>query len=70
MGKSDAQGKPIAFSLKYVKRSTGEIIFIEQAVMTSNFHLGTINIKILPSGEIRKIILPLILEFNNTPVFI
>lgn len=62
--------KPMPFSLKYVKKSTGEIIDIRDAVLTSSHHQGTINIKILSSGEIRKLILPLIVEFNNIKTFL
>jgi len=64
-----ASGSPIPFSLKYVKKSTGEIITIDQAVFTSSHHSGTLNIKLLDSGQIRKLILPLIIEFNNTPTY-
>ena len=67
--RKDKQGMPVPFSLRYVKKSTGEIIHIEQAVATSDNSKGTLNIKLLPSGQIRKLILPLVIEINNTPVF-
>lgn len=70
MARKDATGNPLPFSLKYVKKSTGEIISVENAVLTSSNHLEYFNIKILDSGQIRKLILPLIVEFNNTPTFI
>lgn len=70
MNRKDSHGKPLPFSLKYVKKSTGEIIAVENAVLTSSNHLDYLNIKILASGEIRKLILPLIIEFNGTPTFI
>ncbi len=62
-------GKNVPFSFKYVKASTGEIISVDKAVMTSSFHQGTMNIKVIPSGQIRKIIIPLVIEFNNSPVY-
>jgi hypothetical protein len=70
MARKDARGKPLPFSFKYVKKSTGEIISVDHAVLTSGNHLDYFNVKILPSGEIRKIILPLIIEFNGTETFI
>jgi hypothetical protein len=70
MERKDASGRPVPFSLKYVKKSTGEVIAVDRAVLTSSYHLGYFNIKVLASGEVRKIILPLILEINNTPFFI
>jgi hypothetical protein len=70
MARKGADGMPLPFSLKYVKKSTGEIISIEQAVLTSSNHLDYFNVMILPSREIRKLILPLIIEFNGTPTFI
>ncbi|MBE0663745.1 MAG: hypothetical protein IH597_14920 [Bacteroidales bacterium] len=70
MDRKDASGNPLPFSLKYVKKSTGEEIYIDQAVLTSSNHLEYFNVKILASGEIRKLILPLITEFNGTKTFI
>ena len=69
-GRKDGRGKPLPFSLKYVKVSTGEVITVEKAVITSSFHQGTMNIKLLPSGQIRKIIIALIIEFNQSPVYL
>ena len=70
MNRMDSSGRPLPFSLKYVKKSTGEIIAIDNAVLTSSNHLDYLNVKILASGEIRKLILPLIIEFNNAPTYI
>lgn len=62
--------KPVPFSLKYVKASTGEIITISNATLTSSHNSGTMNIKIANSGQIRKITIALIIEFNNTPIYL
>ena len=71
MERKDARGNPLPFSLKYVKKSTGETISIKGAVLTSSFQYGgTINIMVLSSGETRKLILPLVTEFNNTEVYL
>ncbi len=68
--RKDKGGKPLPFSLKYVKASTGEVIKIDSATLTSSHHSGTMNIRIHPSGQIRKITLALIIEFNNTTIFL
>ncbi len=68
-GRKDSRGIPLPFSLCYVKVSTGEIIGIDSAVLTSSFHKGTMNIKVLSSGKIRKVIIPLIVEYNGSPVY-
>ena len=70
MERKDKEGNPVPFSLKYVKKSTGQIIHVASATITSSFHGGSVNILIQPSGQIRKLIMPLIIEFNNKPVFI
>lgn len=62
--------KPVPFSLKYVKASTGEVISIQKATLTSSHHSGTMNIKIAASGQIRKITTALIIEFNNTSIYL
>lgn len=68
--RKDSKGAPVPFSLKYVKKSTGEIITMENCVLTSSHHGGTINIKLLGSSQVRKLIIPLIVEFNKTPVYL
>jgi hypothetical protein len=67
--RTDKKGIKLAFSLKYVKVNSGEIITIENAILTSSHHSGTINVKILDSAQIRKLTLALIIEFNHTPVY-
>ena len=68
--RKDSRGESVPFSLKYVKKSTGELITVDRAVLTSSHHCGTINIRILSSGQVRKLIIPLIVEFNQTPVYL
>ena len=67
--RKDKTGKPLPFSFDYVKASTGEVIRVENAVMTSSHHSGTMNVKILSSGQVRKITTALIILFNNSPVY-
>ena len=63
-------GKHVPFSVKFVKASTGEVVFVDKAVYTSSSHKGYMNIKILSSGQIRKLIIPLIIEFNGSQVYL
>ncbi len=70
MERKDAAGRPVPFSLVYVKKGSGEKINIDNAVLTSSHHLGTVNIMILESGQVRKLILPLIIQFNNIETFL
>jgi len=70
MEQTDEKDKPKKFSLKFIKISTGETVECKEVYMSSYFHgNGTININ-FPNGEVRKIILPLITEFNGKEVFI
>ncbi|MBS6237460.1 MAG: hypothetical protein KH897_03550 [Bacteroides sp.] len=63
-------GKPVEFSLQYCKRSTGELVTYERAVLTS-FHSEGSTINILPAGESnpRKIRRCLITRINNLKVY-
>lgn len=61
-------GLPVPFSIKFVSKE-GKIISMHNVVMTSAHGKGgTINIKQLDSGEIRKIRKVLIIEFNERKV--
>ncbi len=68
--RKDRYKKPVPFCLKYVKASTGEIISIDKATLTSSHNSGTMNVKISESGQIRKLSIALIIEFNNTPIYL
>lgn len=58
------------FSLKLIKKSNGEIIEIDKCVMTSDyFDNKTMNIKIIASGEIRKIRTISIIEFDGIETY-
>lgn len=64
---SDPQNE---LSMEFVK-SNGELVCISRCVCTSYHSAGrTINIKVLPSGEIRKVVRISILSVNNTPLFL
>ncbi len=67
--RKDKYGKHVSFSLKFVKVSTGEIVSVDKAYYTSSYHKGSMNIRIAGSGKIRKILIPLIIEFNNSQVY-
>ena len=61
--------KQKAFSLKFVKISTGEVIHIVDCVCTSQYANGrSMNVKILGSAEIRTIRTITIIEFNGHEV--
>jgi hypothetical protein len=63
-------GKPVEFSLEYCKRSTGELVTYERAVLTS-FHSSGSTINVLPAGEStpRKIRRCLITRINNLKIY-
>ncbi|MEQ3233469.1 hypothetical protein [Bacteroides cellulosilyticus] len=63
-------GRPVEFSLQYCKRSTGELVTYERAVLTS-FHSEGSTINVLPAGESspRKIRRCLITRINNLKVY-
>lgn len=61
---------PEAFDLKCWTKS-GAILEVHDAVaLRYNFYEGTQTIKLLKSGEIRRIRLNLIFEFNGLPCFL
>lgn len=61
---------PEAFDLKCWTQK-GAILEVHDAVaLRYNFYEGTQTIKFLKSGEIRRIRLNLIFEFNGTSVFL
>lgn len=63
-------GKPIEFSIEFCKKSTGELVTYDRAVLTS-FHSSGSTINVLPAGEAtpRKIRRCLIIKFNNLKVY-
>jgi hypothetical protein len=62
---------PVPFSLRYVKMDNGKIMDVAQAVITSSYRGNRyVNIKFLPSNEIRKIRRILIIEFNGQKIYI
>ena len=63
-------GKPIEFSIEFCKKSTGELVTYDRAVLTS-FHSSGSTINVLPAGEAtqRKIRRCLITKFNNLKVY-
>lgn len=67
--RTDASGAPVTFSLKYVKRSTGQVIFMDNLVCSSFHSEGqTLNVLSLTSKEVRKLRRVLIVEFNGITV--
>lgn len=66
MQRLDGNGKRVPFSLRFVKKDTGEIINIQEAILLSYYmKKRTITIKILGSEQIRGIRTSLIIEFNG-----
>jgi hypothetical protein len=64
-------GDLVEFAIKYVAKSTGQIISGERCICTSsNFERRTRKIKFMESGETRTFINVLIIEFNGQPVFL
>lgn len=63
-------GKPIEFSIQFCKKSIGELVSYDRAVLTS-FHSSGSTINVLPAGEAtpRKIRRCLITKFNNLKVY-
>lgn len=63
-------GRPVEFSMQYCKRSTGELVTYERAVLTSFYSRGS-TINVLPAGEStpRKIRRCLITRINNLKVY-
>jgi hypothetical protein len=69
--KKDKNGIPVEFSMSFVKRSTGDIVDITRCVCTSShFRPRTINIKCLPSEEIRKVRCCCITKINDSEIYI
>jgi len=70
MERKDPKGKPVPFSIKFRKKSTGELVTAKNVTCTSTFYQeGRVNI-LFPNKEIRRILLCLIVEFNGQEVFI
>ena len=63
-------GKPIEFSIEFCKKSTGELVTYDRAVLTS-LHSSGSTINVLPAVEAtpRKIRRCLITKFNNLKVY-
>jgi hypothetical protein len=70
MDQTDEKGKPKRVNLKFYKQSTGEKVDANDVILTSYYHRnGTLNIK-WPNGDVRKIRLALITEFNGKEVYL
>lgn len=63
-------GRPLEFSLEYCKKSTGELVTYERAVLTSLHSAGS-TVNVLPEGESspRKIRRCLITRINGLKVY-
>jgi hypothetical protein len=70
MERRGPNGKPVPFSFKYKKLSTGEEIFAENAICTSSYYVnGTANIQ-FENKQTRKLQVCLFTEFNGQEVFL
>jgi hypothetical protein len=70
LNRRDKKGDPVPFDFKFVKKSTGSIVTGHDCIcISSHFRGATINVK-WPNGEIRKIYIRTIIEFNQNEVII
>ncbi len=59
------------FSCLAWKISTGEVISYDNVVCTSTYHgNGTVNIKLINSGQIRRVRIITIFEINNEEIYL
>jgi hypothetical protein len=66
-----SNGAPVPFCFKFIARSTGEVITVNEAVVTSsNFARRTRNVMFLPSHEIRTVRNCCFIEFNGIEIYI
>jgi len=70
MERTDADGKPLPFQLKFVKEN-GEVREYKDCVLTS-FHSAGTSLNVLPEGEVRprSIRRITIIEFNHIRVYL
>lgn len=70
MERTDANGKPLPFQLKFVKEN-GEVREYKNCVLTS-FHSAGTSLNVLPEGEVRprSIRRITIIEFNHIRVYL
>ena len=71
MEKKDPNGRRLPFSLNFVKASTGVVVSVNQAVLTYSYEGNrTYNLKMLPSGQVRKIRQLSVVEFEGDAIHV
>ena len=69
--RTDVDGNPVPFKLKYISKSTGELIVAENVITTSvNVKKRKRNVKFLNSGEVRTIHDVLIVGIDDTRIVV
>lgn len=67
MERKDATGKPVPFSARVLKKDGNVALFVD-AICTSSFHKGTMNIYTPASRQARTIRTLYLIEFNGKEV--
>ena len=62
------KGNPLPFDIGYTKLSTGEYITGQCVSLSSNFNNDTLNVRFIPSGEVRTLHFSLIELYNMEKV--
>lgn len=69
--RTDGDGNPVPFKLKYISKSTGELIVAENVITISvNVKKRKRNVKFLNSGEVRTIHDVLIVGIDDTRIVV
>lgn len=69
--RKDVDGNPVPFKLKYISKSTGELIVAENVITTSvNVKKRKRNVKFLNSGEVRTVHDVLIVGIDDTRIVV
>jgi hypothetical protein len=70
MAQLDDKGKPKRFNITFRKISTGELVELNDVVMTSYFHRQGTLVLSLPNNQFRKIRLVSIVTFNGKEMYL
>ena len=69
--RTDENGEPVPFKLKYISKSSGELIVADNVITTSvNVKKRKRNVKFLNSGEVRTIHDVLIVGIDDTHIVV
>lgn len=69
--RTDENGQPVPFKLKYISKSSGELIVADNVITTSvNVKKRKRNVKFMNSGEVRTIHDVLIVGIDDTHIVV